>query len=348
MAHLIRILLFFAVIPWGGLTGRQAAPTEPGTPGAVVVACAEAFSRHDFKAAAGMVVGGDTAFDYRRMVANVPEFGRKKVRFLVTKVQVDGDAATVDFGSEYDGVTYGEQKIGLKRMEGVWKLAPNGTGYEFERLVLCFVIPEKLVRPMEEGHAMTRNLDGEAIRLGKARTVFLSKVFSVSEGRYSGDRPYSGYEETMMDQGTEILFPAGRADELIFCLVNVGQSEGGKLTYWKLVRGKPRRIWQVNVTGKGVRVPKVGSLAKLLDTPNLPKNSPSDLVRLMGVSQGYACYTLSVAMGCYYCGFFNGEARKNWGRHGEPPQQDDWQAGKAGFYITPEEIFYLRSSELSR
>ena len=322
------------------------------TPKDVLNAYARALETQNYRAIAQLVLGGKPDFDYNNLAKLSPFFEspHNKVRIQVGKIVKVGDSVRVSYDATYaqKGVasyTYRDEAVTMVLDHGDWKIrgrtGPWDNAETIETYAYHFAHPEKTLEHALKYLEPTRNRTLATIKLGMARTRFLTMVFALPD-RHATFPPYDGYSQSSLDQYTLTLWPVGVSDELIFVMLYPGQNKGGLFTKWKLVRGKAKRVWQVNVTGaKGSQLIQRGTLANHFHVEQLPAKVPSDLRKDFADSRPYAAYSQD-HFGSYWCRVILADGTI---RPPLDPQalevkfnQINNQADARGFFITPQEV----------
>ena len=181
--------------------------------------------------------------------------------------------------------------------------------------------------------------------LGRARAAFFKDILKVGERHEDVD--YSGYRSMLMVDHTTMLWPVGRADEVVFVYGSGGHS---LLTQWRRDKGLPRRLFQIAFVEGKRAFPYVGTMSKYLGKvkASVPKRYAKPLKSLLSTERDYACYLGSAAMGVYYCTIVRADGT-NWpGLKVDlelVPQQNDGKIDQDGFGITKEELRLLAGAK---
>lgn len=315
-----------------------------------VKAFAQALVKDDFPAMARLVVGGKPNFDFSKLRGDDQQLDTIYVQFdvKVKEVKVDGDRATVivsytakEKGDSYAG-TSEKEVVPLQLVDGDWKIIPytkhSPTGYFMERLANILANPEQEFAKLTQAYGPTRNVGDANVKLGQDRRDFFVAILK-TDGPERNYVPYNGYKSMTMVEHTSVMWPVGKADEVVF---DMGLEQGSYLTYWKKVNGKPKRIFQYEIKdGEGKQSP-IGTLEFMLakNKSRLGKGQGASPTELIRKKQAYACYIEVGAIGSFVCTL----TREDGSRDPSTPNysmeaimQDSYQLLKRGFFITPAE-----------
>lgn len=337
-----------------------AVTAQPATPKDVLIAYAKALETQNYKAIAGLVLGGKPEFDYSKLVRISPDFEWKpyKVRVQVRKIVYSENAARVSYDITYSskkGVqsSLEDDAVTLILDSGSWKIRGKSGAVGWRHYIECyayhFAHPEETLAQAIKYFEPTRNRTLPTIKLGMARAQFLSKVFEVPDRPPYNFPPFNGYSTSTFDQTTTIYWPVGKADELIFGISFAGPTYG-YLTKWKLFEDRARRVWQVNVyKSKDQKLAKSGTLAKAMKIEWLPSKAPQEVISTLGDPRPYAAY-IEEHFGDYFCWTIltDGSMRPVLKQTDDPyeilSRQNDAQAFRRGFFITPWEVALMEKS----
>lgn len=202
--------------------------------------------------------------------------------------------------------------------------------------MLAFVALLAIPLPALQG-TLIANATPETRKLGKARAAFFDALFKVGQKRREMD--YVGYRSMLMVDHTTMLWPVGRADEVVF---DYGSSGRSLLTHWKLENATPKRLFQISYVDGKRAFPYGGTLCAYLGKlkATVPKRYAKPLKSLLTMKRDYATYIGSAAEGVYYCRVVRQDGSywpvKRWDPEKIPYQSDD-KVKLDGFAITEEE-----------
>lgn len=337
----------------GLLLARQGSDASPvGT----VLAFAKALQRHDFKAMAALVEGGQTGFDYSQILGEDQQLDQRytRVTFKLHRVKITGNHAQVtgDLGFSTPDDRGGEQQgetVPLILENGTWKIVPNDhkgqAGHFIEEFANNLAHPEEILARQSQYLAPTRNLTATTLALGKARARFFQKILDISDRHNQDDPPYSGYKSMAMIEHTTMLWPLGRADEVIFFFTG---ERASYLTGWRQIGGVPKRLWQVTLPYVHARraKPARGALGRWLvdQKVGLPARPSPELRKALAAVRPYAAYHETGAVAIFTCWvvFDGGDEKPEMASLSlRSIRQDSYQAIARGFFITPDEVTRL-------
>ncbi len=324
---------------------------QPQTkPEDTVKAFARALAKDDFSAMARLVVGGKPEFDFSKLRGDDQERAVVYVQFdlKVREVKVDGDRATVvasytakEKGNMYAG-TADKEIVPLQLVEGEWKIVPytkrTPTGYLLERMANILANPEKELDKLTQAYGPTRNIGVINKKLGQERRDFFVAILN-TDGPDRNYVPYTGYKSMTMVEHTSVMWPVGKADEVIF---DMGLEQGSYFTYWKKVKGKPKRIFQFELKKVNGKQSPIGTLQIILakSGDHLGRGQGASPTKLIQMKRPYACYIEVGAIGSFVCTVIREDGSRDPSTPGysmEAIMQDSYQLLKKGFFITPAE-----------
>ena len=354
------VVLFTAALSLAGSPGGPASSetatllqvSAGSSPKDTVVAFVKALQKWDFKTMAGLVSGGDTGFDYKQFkdpteflaYGWLPYGGFNRVEVKVKREKLQGPRGEVVcnitfYQNKVAGASYGDEVLPVEMKGGKWYITPNRSGGAFAFLAYGLTRPAEVRKGVEANFGRTRNLTPATQKLGRDRLKFFDQVLSIDRNSASAV-PYSGYKSMTLEEHTNVIWPVGRSDELVFLL-----SGDNLLTSWKRVNGKPKRMWQVKIitkTGSGGKLS--GTLPKWLDNQVPAKITPSIRATLRQ-NRAYAVYIESAAISTYYCWVVFKDGTQKTGFDQVKPMpfgQDSRQVQRQGFFITPDERALLK------
>ena len=323
-----------------------------------VRAFAKALAKDDFPAMARLVIGGKPNFDFSKLRGDDQQLDTVYVQFdvKVKEVKVVGDRATVivgytakEKGDEYAG-TSEKEIVPLQLVDGQWLIVPytklRPTGYFMERLANILANPEEELAKLTKAYGPTRNVGLDNIKLGLQRRDFFAAILK-TDGPERNYVPYNGYKSMTMVEHTSVMWPVGKADEVVF---DMGLEQGSYLTYWKKVNGKPKRIFQYEIKdGDGKQSP-IGTLETMLakNKSRLGKGQGASPTELIRKKQVYACYIEVGAIGSFVCTVLREDGTRDPSTPNysmEAIMQDSYQLFKRGFFITPAEEMLIANGQ---
>ncbi|MFI5387460.1 MAG: hypothetical protein ACHQ50_15235 [Fimbriimonadales bacterium] len=346
------------------LAGQGGAPAKRvSSPEATLAAFAKAMENRDFKSMAGLVLGGDTTFDYRQLFGKdkLVDTVYAKVISKIWSVTIVGGFAEVEGSLDYRSPVSGGGGTGYGVMlyldHGDWRIAPYLSRYGVENPrygggdladYINLVRNPEAILTRREPPAPVRNHSEQTIKLGMERTKFLDQVLNLPmPGGPDEYPPYSGYRFWLFDR-TTMLWPVGRSDEVVFYLAQGGA--GVSLTCWRRVGPKPKRMWQVALPkgrSNGGK-PLQGTLAHWLAKQGacLPKKMPKDMVKGLRAVRTYAVYQVAMRQSVFTCRVVSKDGTEKSGTakfySPEAVNQNDSDAEAAGLFITPDEVPLLK------
>ena len=356
MRRTIALLTCLLVCAAATLLAWQSKPPKPED---TVRAFAKALAQDDYPAMARLVLGGKPDFDFAKLRTDDQELKTVYTRydFTVKSVEITGDKAmvTIDSKSETKGERSGDNgidKVPLQLINGEWKIIPDdmkgATGYFMERKAYVLANPEKVYAQLQLAYGPTRNVGEVEKKLGLERSRFFDEIFGMTDPTDDYNVPWHGYKSMTMVEHTLVLWPVGKADEVVF---DMGLEQANYLTYWKRVNGKPKRIWQYKVT-EDAKVPQRGD-----GTLAIWLRKGKDAVRgrlaseLFNKKRPYAAYIEIGAIGMFMCYVIraDGTSDPRYSRYGENAiLQDSGQLVEKGFFITDEESMLLAQTKISK
>ena len=337
------------LIPLVVLSAFALAQSKPDAGGAadVVKQFFHALKKDDYPAIARLVKGGKPDYKYQAITTKIPEYGHKySVETLkILKVEMRDNLATVSI--EYmvwsdQGYGQGEKdaKITVEFQGGKWLIVPrvgdDTSGSIVAKLANLVAFPESVLSKYGPMYAETENIDPWARNLGKKRTELLVEAITTNLPE-KGFVPPSGYKSMTLVEHTLVLFPAGRADEMLLLM---GLENGEYATYWRLVNGRPTRIFQLKIRESRAQKGK-GTLAHYFKNQGeqIP-GAKKELMVLLDHTRPYAAYIEVGAIGSFLCYTINPDGsviKSNQGYGVKHVMQDSGQVFQSGFFVTPDE-----------
>jgi hypothetical protein len=311
------------------------------TPASAVRAYMAAVKNRDFKGVATLVVGGHPAFNYRVLDGKDRERDMRyaSVQVASLKSRVEGDTTIAEVFVKYatkDGSSGGSIpiRIVLKHQGRDWKIvSPHSNDGGIMGFAYIVAHPAETAAHDEEVLAPTRNRSAQSRRIGRDRWRLFDQIMRIADASPgSGPVGYSGYGVMISSPRTTMIWPARRADEVLFVL-DAGSE--GYLTYWKKIRGKATRIAQVHMT-KGKAPAAAGTVDRWLARNGwTPPHANSSLSTALLAIKPWAAYAEMPVNEVFSCWVVSSDGRE---QSAAIAHQPVYQAQMEGFFVTAPEI----------